>query len=499
MTKLKLLFPLNINKPEDLMKIKLAVLTVFSSFIVMLSHVNSVAAPGDLDPTFGGSGTIGISANTIPTRVRIQSDGKIVTFGYYPYGKYSYISRNNADGTPDYTFGSGGVVTIHYYPSLEFLVDYVELHDGKYLVVGTKNSAFALFRYNSNGTRDASFGSNGVWTPLGSDGSSEGNAIIIQSDGKVIVSGFSDTGFLIRFNQNGSPDESFGINGKVISAFGNLGELTIQPDGKILAWVEGQSPKIVRYNPNGSPDGSFGAGGVLTPAIDYRGDMALSPDGKLVISGRLINLRSVIARYNANGILDASFGINGEVTLTETPENSYSSGKARALVVQRNGKIVFAGDRDAVFSISRLNYDGTADETFGTNGTVITPLAPICRFYDVTIQADGRIVAVGDAGSSSSAQYVGLIRYIGDPPPVTLSGKVTTPNGRGLRNAVVRLTDPLGVVRTVNTSSFGLYHFDDVTPAESYTITVSSKRYRFAAANVLVKGNMVNFDLVGME
>lgn len=478
---------------------KIAVSILLFAFILTFSQ-GSIAAPGDLDTTFGGSGSVGIDANTLPVHVRIQPDGRIMTLGDYPYGEYSYLSRNYMDGSADAAFGSGGYFLTQYYPSMESMRDFVGLPDGRYLVVGEKDGVFALFRYNSNGTRDITFGVNGVMTPqVGNAGNSTGNSIVIQSDGKIIVAGRSDTGFLIRYNADGSADTSFGTSGVVSSDFPDLGNLTLQPDGKVLTWASGQPQKIIRFNTNGSFDTDFGTAGVLSLGFDHGGDLALSPDGKIVVSGRVTNLSSMIARYDASGRLDTAFGTNGSVLLSETAGNSYSFGRATAVAVQRNGKVVIAGDSNAVFSVERFNVDGSIDETFGTNGSAVTPFAPICRFYDITIQPDGRLVAVGDAGSVSSAQYVGLVRYIGDPPSVTIAGKVMTPDGRGLRNAVVKLVDSTGLTRIATTSSFGNYEFEGVSPNESYTISTASKRYRFPSMNLQIDGNLTNVDLVGLE
>lgn len=82
---------------------------------------------------------------------------------------------------------------------------------------------------------------------------------------------------------------------------------------------------------------------------------------------------------------------------------------------------------------------------------------------------------------------------------VTVSGRVVTPDGRGLRNAVVSMTDAGGVRRNATTSSFGLYQFADVAQAPGYFIGVSSKRYRFATRQVDVSGNLSNVDFVGQE
>lgn len=81
----------------------------------------------------------------------------------------------------------------------------------------------------------------------------------------------------------------------------------------------------------------------------------------------------------------------------------------------------------------------------------------------------------------------------------SVSGRVTTPGGQNLRNAVVSIIDSNGVRRTATTSSFGLYSFEGVRTGETYTITVGSKRYRFSPRVLQVDGNLANIDFVGQE
>ncbi|MEP6787141.1 MAG: carboxypeptidase-like regulatory domain-containing protein, partial [Acidobacteriota bacterium] len=82
---------------------------------------------------------------------------------------------------------------------------------------------------------------------------------------------------------------------------------------------------------------------------------------------------------------------------------------------------------------------------------------------------------------------------------VTVSGRVFTPDGRGLRNAKVVLTDPHGMSRTITTSSFGFYKFDDVAAGESYVIGVISKQYRFASQLVQIDDTLTGLDFMGLE
>jgi len=84
-------------------------------------------------------------------------------------------------------------------------------------------------------------------------------------------------------------------------------------------------------------------------------------------------------------------------------------------------------------------------------------------------------------------------------PGVSVSGRVLTADGRGLRNATVTITDQNGVSRPVTTSSFGFFQFDDVAPGGTYTIRVFSRFFRFAPRTVQVTGNLTLADFNGLE
>ena len=88
---------------------------------------------------------------------------------------------------------------------------------------------------------------------------------------------------------------------------------------------------------------------------------------------------------------------------------------------------------------------------------------------------------------------------VGAGPPVSVGGRVTSPNGTGLRSTTVFLTDPNGVRRTATTSSFGFYQFDDVPSGVTYTLGVTSRSYRFSTRQVNVTGALTNIDFVGLE
>ncbi len=213
-----------------------------------------------------------------------------------------------------------------------------------------------------------------------------------------------------------------------------------------------------------------------------------------------------IARLLSNGTVDSTFGANG----IATANISNSGEESRSLILQPDGKIVLGGEavysgRGYDFALARYQSNGALDMTFGNAGQVTMGIFAHEVLHGMTLQPDGKLVAVGFSGGISSSTLAGAVvaRYETGlqlvTTPVTVGGRVSTPTGLGLRNAVVAITDSQGVRRTATTSSFGVYSFDNVQTGGTYIIGVSSKRYRFASRNLLVNDNLTNVDFVGLE
>ena len=81
----------------------------------------------------------------------------------------------------------------------------------------------------------------------------------------------------------------------------------------------------------------------------------------------------------------------------------------------------------------------------------------------------------------------------------SVSGRVLTSDGRGLRNVTVSITDSLGVTRITTTSSFGFFSFDSVNTGQVYTFRISSRLFRFQPRAVQIDGNLTLADFVGLE
>ncbi len=281
------------------------------------------------------------------------------------------------------------------------------------------------------GTLDSSnFGINGkVITQAQSD---DCNAVALQNDEKIIAAGsgnYNSIGgyLLIRYNEDGSIDSSFGNAGRVVTdlpgTYENIRSVKIQSDGRIVA--AGITPSnigIVRYMPDGSLDSSFGINGIVITDIrsyDYLNDMALQPDGKIVVTGVTKSNdndieTSFTVRYMPNGSLDESFGEGGKViTVYSEPT------EINAIAVQPDGKIVIGGEYNFLapwskFLLVRYLSDGSLDRSFGENGMATAGFENIDFpiMYDIVLQQDARIVSAGRSGVLNSfKQNMTLVRF----------------------------------------------------------------------------------------
>jgi hypothetical protein len=80
---------------------------------------------------------------------------------------------------------------------------------------------------------------------------------------------------------------------------------------------------------------------------------------------------------------------------------------------------------------------------------------------------------------------------------VSVSGRVLTPDGRGLRNARVSLTDSAGAMQTAMTNSFGYYRFNEIGAGQTIIVSVASKRYQFPALIVSVNEEITDLNFIG--
>ncbi|MBK9481878.1 MAG: T9SS type A sorting domain-containing protein [Bacteroidetes bacterium] len=391
------------------------------------------AQAGVLDHTFDNDGKVTTLIGDLceGNAVAIQSDNKIVVAGFADISPYAFAAvRYNTDGSLDNSFDGDGKVTLKVGTGNSRANAVAIQNDGKIVLAGqavdSSNHVFAVVRFNTDGSLDTTFSNDGIVTTFLGSYLSWAYAIAIQSDGKIVVAGEYDGGnisnldfTIVRYNTDGSLDNTFDIDGIVITAVtpgnvvDNLHAVAIQSDGKIV--VTGETRQLggtdvdialVRYNIDGSLDLSFDTDGKVNTAIgvgnhaDFGGSVGIQNDGKIIVGGRSFNGSNYdfsLVRYNSNGGLDSTFSADGKMT---SPIGSISD-LGQSLAVQTDGKILLAGFTEfplsyPQFALVRFNTDGSIDSSFSNDGICTTSFGNTGAWgYAVDLQSDGRIVVAG--------------------------------------------------------------------------------------------------------
>jgi uncharacterized delta-60 repeat protein len=340
------------------------------------------------------------------------------------------------------------------------------------------------------GDLDASFGVGGKAMIDFHQSTDIAEGVALQPDGKLVIVGqtyinndYSEEDFaVLRLLPDGTPDPTFGVNGRVTTDFPGLAatasSVVVQPDGRIVV-AGGAFPLftflgdfvLVRYETDGSLDTSFGTGGIVTTSFPGQGsyafDLALQPDGKLVAAGTdFVNFSSqqssntdfAVARYNPDGSLDATFGSGGKVTT----DFELGNDDVFSILVQPDGKLVAVGAATSQvtfydFAAARYLPDGALDTSFGTGGKVHTDFdnpddTEFDRAQSAALQPDGKIVAAGftsfDFGVS---QPFALVRWDGRgvlDPSFDGDGRQTIDFGSFAQSAWEVLVQPNGKIVT---------------------------------------------------
>jgi len=377
------------------------------ALLLTISMARSAMALGD------GIVIVKVGNGTYASGVGIQKDGKIIASAssFFADQGRSILIRRNADGSPDQSFGRNGLVTTglsnHYIESEGMALQ----EDGKAVIAGRvitmnennelsgrTNDDFVVIRYTPEGQLDKGFNGSG-WVKMDIDGAIDiAYGVAVQKDHKIVAIGNTLSRCMIvsscyhfallRYNEDGSLDRSFGKRGKVITRVGSASEdsaraIAIQTDGKIL--VAGKAHRryegdvaIVRYKPDGMVDHSFGVKGKVRKQFGKDEErigsavrsIAIQPDGKIVVGINLYQhgtnwVEGRLMRYNPNGSLDHTFGTGGLTAVNKD---------VGSVALQKDGKILFCGGAyyesrsSYLVIVGRRNRDGSPDTSFGSQG-----------------------------------------------------------------------------------------------------------------------------------
>lgn len=398
----------------------------------------------------------------------LQADGKMILVGAVQvnaYGNYDFgVTRLNADGSLDTTFGTNGKKVISFDLGGVDVDGQLSLNqdvatcvaiqaDGKIVIGGyaqrdgTGNFDFAVVRLNTDGSLDTTFSTDGkaiVAFDYGGGGDDRATGIAIQNDGKIVLVGYSQKQSmgdndiaLARLNTDGSLDTSFTGDGRKFIGFNNGGKgddrgaaVAIQPNGSIVVVGYAQAGgtgnddfAIARVTPNGTLDRSFSGDGKKTLAFNLGGtgndratSVALQSDGAIVVGGSASSTGGdgdfAVARIKKNGSMDKSFSGDGRKTIAFNLGASLED-QATGVAIQADGSIVLGGfaqisaTGDFDFAVTQLTSTGEIDTSFSTDGKKTIPFNTGGSDNDIAngvlLQPDGKILLYGHALNTDPA------------------------------------------------------------------------------------------------
>lgn len=421
---------------------------IYTLLALMATFAFAQAQPGMLDATFGTGGIVTTSVltgyNNALTTV-VQPDGKIIAAGNvgvtsnYDVG----VVRYNEDGSLDPTFGLGGMVIIEASNFKSFAEDIALQADGKILLAGrifndiSFVSSSLLIRLLPNGTLDNDFGTGGIVSALHNGEDNNAEAIALQQDGKILIAGHHEDRFAVmRFNSDGSVDNTFGTAGMAKADVGRslcfINDITLQRDGKIIAAGMGFNDNsnygfaVARFNTDGSLDIDFADLGTkifnVGPGNDFLTSVKLQRNDKLVLGGHtwianqpLLQYDLAVTRLNVDGSIDETFGNNGSAITNVLFGASYITG----MILQPDDQIIIGSNINSQFdfdvAIARYTADGVLDNTFGTNGITTVDVAGFEDYCQgIALQPDGKIVSCGYSYNIDNSSVFSVMRFNND-------------------------------------------------------------------------------------
>lgn len=414
------------------------------TFILLLSISTCLHAQvGDLDVSFGDSGKVitAINGNEKGYGIAMQSDSKIVVAGYSSdptFGENFICIRYNTDGTLDNSFGIGGIVSTDVQLGSDDRAKSIAIqNDGKIVLAGYSDDGSdrnaAIVRYNTNGSLDATFGTAGVvLTDFENNQQDVVNRVRIHNltgniiiGGETVINSTKSKPVLARYTSNGTLDASFNTTGIRLLWITSLDQqykfsledFQVKTNGKITAvgWRDFPSQSwssdywACQVNSNGSMDATFSTDGVNTYNGSFNGhdrafSMLFKNNGNILLSGAgyVDDLQYDFTAFE----LTSAGGVATPLTQIEYNTQVIPQDFCYGMVEDGNNEYVLVGSSgntsNKSITMSRLNTDLTLDTAFGTSGKVINDFGSnsLNEAFDVTIQADGKIVLVGYTGNN---------------------------------------------------------------------------------------------------
>ncbi len=398
---------------------------------------------GSIDTSFGNNGIVIVIPYaevylSAAMDAAILEDGKIAVCAriYDPNqpiaSSIPVMIKMNSDGSMDQTFGDNGLIVYDMGENSCFVGDMAVQEDGKFLFTGYYNDALLVMRLNADGSIDESYGTNGVFQMEVNNTMSFSNDIALQEDGKAVIAGNAydydvygqaiPKPAVLRLNEDGTLDTSFGDNGIMMMSFGEGNDyattIKVQKDGKILvggnSW-DANAPILkyscvaVRLNEDGSMDDTFAESGMFRMRYydegeNYVTDIIEAEDNNIYMAISVthqwgnINAMGVTC-LSSDGKLRTDFGENGCTLIDLTGTHN-----SMAIALQEGGKVIlsgeFANDYGFVFALARFHgfpYEGLT-EFFSQTQLVNAYPNPVNDVLNIDYEGDFNVQIIDVTG-----------------------------------------------------------------------------------------------------
>lgn len=432
--------------------------------IALILIINSIQAQQyvKIDSSFANNGTLLYNMYNYPQTYP-------VSFGNYYYSSYvheegdfiiagrhnnggdnkffvSAFKQNGQQDTSLFNMGTNYGLILQSSPSYSEneAMKLIKLHDGKFLIMTDQflnngiHQKILVVRLQSNGQIDSTFATNGIlasnlYFMYNNDRRCARDLYMIDNN-KILVIGHDTAAStysklkISRYLQDGSIDATYGTNGTYTSANDFYYQTSFQnANGEILMVGYNSSSqstfKIMKLNSSGNVDAALNAQTINIPGISgtYQENISCirqQTDGKYLITGNFFTWNyvwnSFIIRCNSDGSIDNTFNGNGIKIFNSTTEIYFSP------VLYQNNKIYIGGwiqkdhssENKHDYLLMRLNYNGSIDSAFGTNGSIIEDLGVNEAIWDLKMQ-NGKLLAFGNTGRCAVWNTF-IVRYLID-------------------------------------------------------------------------------------